>query len=161
MWRFVGIVAVAVAVLGAGCGGGDGAALPAGQYDVGHGVTVTVGKVTDPVEVKVPDEMAKDIRNPVEPGTRWVAIDLEYFNHTDDVVDMTAAYGVTLQTSEGREAEGATPTFSKFDGREVPKAIPPHSSVKGSEVYDIPNGDKAATLLLYGHMGDKPVVVKL
>jgi hypothetical protein len=94
MWRFVGIVAVAVAVLGAGCGGGDGAALPAGQYDVGHGVTVAVGKVTDPVEVKVPDELATDIRNPVEPGTRWVAIDLEYFNHTDDVVDMTAAYGV-------------------------------------------------------------------
>jgi hypothetical protein len=146
----------------AACGGASTSAdLPSGQHDLGHGVTVAVGKVTDPVEVKVPAAMAKDIRNPVEPGTRWVAIDLEYFNHTDDVVDMTTAYGVTLQTSDGRQAEGATPTFSKFYDHGVPNVIPPHSSVRGSEVYAIPNGDEPATLLLYGHVGDNPTTVQL
>lgn len=122
---------------------------------------MTVHAVVDPVQVEVPEDLAQDIRNPVDPGTRWVAIDLEYFNHSDEVVDKTLAYAVELRTDDGREAVGVVPSFTVPDMPEVPKTIPSNGSARGWVVYEVPDGAEPATLLLYGKLGEEPAEVEL
>lgn len=155
-------VALLVAFGLAACGGGKSSpSLPAGQHNLGHGVSVAVQNVLDPVPVEVPPALAKDIANPVQPGTRWVGVDVEYFNTTDHVVDMAMAYGRRLHTADGREAEGISPTFTTQDMPAVPSAIPPRSSARGWDVYQIPDGATPAKALFYAEIGDDPIVIDL
>jgi hypothetical protein len=88
-----------------------------------------------------------------------VAVDLEYVNRTDQVVDRTIEYDAFLHTAGGVEAVGVTPEVSGLTA--VPKAIPPDGNARGWEVFDVPAGDSPATLLLYGEIGDDPAVVDL
>lgn len=76
--RWMAAIGVAVLAL-AGCGGG--AELPDGQYDLGNGMSVAVR------DVVVDDQQ--------------VAVNLEYFNDTDAVVDKTLAYDAFLFTAGG------------------------------------------------------------
>lgn len=156
----------------AACGGGDDddavsevsveGTAPADEYDLGGDVSVAVLDVMDPVPVVVPPELTADIQNPVQPGTRWVAVELEYRNDGDAVVDRTLAYDAALYTSEGGEAEGVVESdFTPDDMAEVPKAIPSGSSVRGWEMYEVANGAEPNRLLLYGEIGDDPVEVDL
>jgi hypothetical protein len=155
-------VVALVAVLGlAACGGGGKKAdLPAGQHDLGDGISVVVKKVVDPVIVDTAAAKKAEIATGVQPGTRWVAIDVEYHNDTDHVVDMGMAYGRRLHTSDGREAQGVLPTFTVPAMPTVPSAIPPHSFSRGWDVYEVPDGAKPTEALFYNaQVGDDPVVV--
>ena len=133
--RWMAAIGVAVLAL-AGCGGG--AELPDGQYDLGNGMSVAVQ------DVVIDDQQ--------------VAVDLEYFNDTDAVVDKTLAYDAFLFTAGGAEVDPGL----NDELESVPKAVPPQSSVRGWKVYKLPNGDSPDTLLVYGEIGEgDPVVIDL
>src|SRR4051794_30894616 len=95
----------AVAGLAACGGGGDTPALPAGQHDLGDGVSVVVKQVVDPVTVDTVAAKKAEIATGVQPGTRWVAVDVEYHNDTDKPVELTMAYDRRVHTSDGREPD--------------------------------------------------------
>ncbi len=99
------MAAIGVAVL-AGCGGGgdSGAELPDGQYDLGNGMSVAVRAVV------IDDQQ--------------VAVNLEYFNDTDAVVDKTLAYDAFLFTAGGVKVDPGL----NDELESVPKAVSPQSS---------------------------------
>ena len=99
--RWMAAIGVAVLAL-AGCGGG--AELPDGQYDLGNGMSVAMR------DVVVDDQQ--------------VAVNLEYFNDTDAVVDNTLAYDAFLFTAGGVEVDPGL----NDELESVPKAVPPQSS---------------------------------
>jgi hypothetical protein len=161
MWKLIGVGAAALLV---GCGGGGDAAGEEedGRYDLGNGVSVEVRDVMDPVQVQVPPEMTADMRHPVEPGTRWVAVDLAFHNDGDEFVNLGLdGYGVRLHTADGREATLVSPRDTVEPMPEIPTALPPDSSVRGWQVYIVPEGVEPATLIVYGEVGDDPVTVEL
>jgi hypothetical protein len=146
-------VVLLVALAACGSSSKSGPSLPAGQYDLGDGVSVAVHEVLDPV-VRQPD-------HPVQPGYRWVGIDIEFFNSTDHVVDdMWLNYGCQVHTADGRQPESYVPTYTVNEMSDVPNAIPPHSSARGWDVYQVPDGTTLATALCR-HVGDDPVTINL
>ena len=131
-----GVVAV-LALAGCSGGGDDGAELPDGQYDLGNGMSVAVR------DVVIDDQQ--------------VAVNLEYFNDTDTVVDKTLAYDAFLFTAGGVEVDPGL----NDELESVPKAVPPKSSGRGWKVYELPSGDSPETLVVYGEIGDDPVTIDL
>ncbi len=137
MWRKWWMMCAVVLL--AGCGGGGGQTdTDDGRHHLGNGMSVVV-------------------RDVVIDGQQ-VAVDLEYFNDTDAVIDKTIAYDAFLFTADGVEVD---PGLNDDELESVPKAVPPQSSVHGWKVYELPSGDSPDTLLVYGEIGDDPVVVDL
>lgn len=154
----LGVVAVlALAACGGGGGGGD-SDLPAGQHDLGDGVSVAVLDVTDPVPPDRAYEAKYGIDADADAGNRWVAVELEYFNRTDHPVELKLEYGASLRTSANNEIDPITelPT-EKLPT--LPKDVPPESSSRGWRAFEVPNDVKPSKLVLYGKIGDDPVVV--
>ncbi len=149
------IAAVAVLAL-AGCSGGSGggAELPDGQYDLGDGVSVAVLEVVDPLDVI--RDRSPGMRDAVaEPGFRWIAVEIEYTNRTDKVVD---TFGGELHTSDGVEAEGWL--LQRSDMPELGNAIPSQASLRGWKAFQVAENADPTEFLFYGADAD-PVVVDL
>lgn len=144
-WMAVGVLALAA------CGSGTKTAdLPAGQHDLGDGVTVQVHAVQD---------LPPDTPN-VQPGAHGVAVDLEFFNRSDHPIDTAmGGFGVFLNLSDNRQAEGV------YYEPMVPKTIAPGRSGRGWEAYSVPDGTTPKSLTVYGEIGDKaaadPVTIDL
>jgi hypothetical protein len=144
MRRLLALVALVPALAACGGHGNPAADLPAGQHDLGHGVAVAVRQVVDPVHAVVPP----GLRNPVQPGTRWVGVELEYFNRSDKVVNRSAfAYWCDVHLSDGRQAGEMPSGGTKPETASVPSNIPPHSSARGWMVYAVRDGEKVTSLL--------------
>jgi hypothetical protein len=136
------VVVAVVAVLGLAACGGDGksADLPAGQHDLGDGTSVDVTKVVN-----------------VKPGV--YAVEVTYFNNTDETVDMLMSHGYSLIGTDGQEPELVALNDPAMPWR--PSAIPPHSSVVEWIGWQFQNGAKPATAVFRAKAGGDPVTVKL
>ena len=141
----VGLCAVGLL---ASCGdddpGEDTLAPLESSYDLGDDVSVVLRGVVDPADG-------------APAGERWVAYDLEWFNGGDDPVDVSLAYAVELETSDGRQATLVSSEAYPARGR----MIQSDGSVRGWSVFRVPAGVEPATLLLYGDVGSDPAVIRL
>lgn len=133
----------------AACGGGGGKAdLPAGQHDLGDGVSVAVREVRDPAA-----------------DTGWdghvVTVDLEYFNRNGETVQMPPGfrYGAELHDANGRKATLIMLPSDVYPSRG--NAVPAKSSVRGWEGFQLAGDAAPAELLLYNGDGEVAVTVKL
>jgi hypothetical protein len=137
------VVVAVVAVLGLAACGGDGksADLPAGQHDLGDGTSVDVTKVVN-----------------VKPGV--YAIEVTYFNNTDETVDLLMSHGYSLVGTDRQQPELVALDNSAMPGGR-PAAIPPHSSVVEWTGWKFQGDAKPAALFFIANIGDNPVAVNL
>lgn len=153
----------------AACGGGkdetaaDGATEPTATegraFDLGNGVSVVVHEVIDPVSPDRDYEERYGIDVDPTSGFRFVAVDLEYLNDSDIAVELFFEYGTELRTSDGRGVDSATLETELM--QDVPKTVPASLTARGWRAFLVPEGAELGTLLLYGKIGDEPVVVEL
>jgi hypothetical protein len=132
----------AVVLVAVGCGGEDGAGR--GDVDLAGDTSATILEVAD-----VPSSGFDE---------RVVAVKVEWFNDGDEPVDMAMSHAVRLQTAGGVEAS----TVVLPDEMPAPGGtLPAGGELVGWVGFKLPDGDEPANVLLYGELGDPPVVFEL